>query len=196
MSRKEPLQQRIILYLARTEPQTINETAKRISKDYKSSWTAFNKLSKKGLVKKVKKKYYRGNQYPYFWLTEVGILQAIDQGADPEHLLDQTCKIYPQNKNLQFFIQSVSVFGEEIADEFGGDILGNPDEVETSIIGLISTELMNLAIHTLEIREPYRQEQMTRFKVLLNRYPELHAHLISQLEQYAEEFKRLANLLR
>jgi hypothetical protein len=46
------------------KPHTINETAKGISKDYKSSWIAFKKLEKKGLIKKAKRKYRLGNVSP------------------------------------------------------------------------------------------------------------------------------------
>ena len=42
-----PLQKRILLCLAKSHPQTINETVKAIKGHYKSSWTAFNSLEKK-----------------------------------------------------------------------------------------------------------------------------------------------------
>jgi hypothetical protein len=186
MSKKEPLQRRIILHLAQTRPQTINETAKGTSKDYKSSWIAFKKLEKKGLIKNVQKKYYMGNQYPCFWLTEIGILHALYESANPEHLLNQTLKVYPQNKNLQFFIETVPIFGKFIANIFGEDISGNPDEVETHLIKFLSTFLV----------DPYTQEQITKLKALLKKYPELCQHLLNELEQYAEELKKTVNLLQ
>jgi hypothetical protein len=194
MSTKEPLQKCIILYLARTRPQTVNETAKGTSKDYKSSWVAFQKLEKKSLVKKVDKKYYLGNEYPYFWLTEIGILHALNEGANPEHLLNQTLKIYPQNRNLQFFIETVPIFGKGIANEFGNDILGNPEEVETRLIQLLSTYLMSDTIDTPKMQDA--QEQITKFRTSLKKYPELYRRLPNELKQYAEELKKIANLLQ
>lgn len=194
MSTKEPLQKGIILYLARTKPQTINETAKGISKDYKSSWIAFQKLEKKKLVKKVDKKFYLRNEYPCFWLTEMGILHALDECADPEHLLNQTLTIYPQNRNLQFFIETVPIFGKEVADIFGSDILGNPEEVEKNLVRLLFTCLMNTINDAPKTQNA--QEPITKLRVLLKKYPELHQRLPSELKKYAKELKKIANLLQ
>lgn len=194
MSTKEPLQRCIILYLAQTEPQTINKTAKEISKDYKSSWVAFQKLEKKNLITKVGKKYHKRSGYPCFWLTETGILHALDEGANPEHLLNQTITIYPQNTNLQFFIETVPIFGKEIADMFSSDILGNPEKVETNLIQLLSAYLMDSINHPLTMQNA--QEQITKLRTLLKKYPKLSQHLPNELKQYAEELKKLANLLK
>lgn len=196
MSRKEPLQRCIIMYLTRTEPQTIRQIAKGISKDYKSSWVAFKKLKRKDLVKKVGKKYHQRSQYPTFWLTEMGILQALGEGANPEHLLNQTLEVYPQNRNLQFFIEAALIFGGGIAYIFGSDILGDPEEVETNLIEFLSTELINIINHMPETQEPHAQEQITKFRALLKRYPELYRRLPNELEQYAEELKKLAHVLQ
>ena len=193
MSRNEPLQRCIILHLAQTKPQTINETAKGISKDYKSSWIAFKKLEKKGLVKEVNKKYYRGNQFSYFWLTEIGILQALNEDADPKHLLNQTLEIYPQNRYLQFFIEATLIFGTVIVTELGEDILGDPEKVETSLISCLSANLMSLAS---EIQNPIVQKQIAKLRILLKKYPELHRRLPDELEQYAEQLRKIAIVLR
>jgi hypothetical protein len=193
MSTKEPLQKGIIIYLAQTKPQTINETARRISKDYKSSWIAFQKLQEKNLIKEVDKKYYRHNEYPLFWLTEIGILHALNEGAYPKHLLNQTLTIYPQNRNLQFFIETVPIFGKGITHEFGTDILGNPEKVEANLIACLVGNLIN----TINL-EPKKkaQEQIIKFKALLKKYPEFHQHLPNKLKQDAKELEKLANLLQ
>jgi hypothetical protein len=196
MLAKSPLQRCIILYLARTKPQTVNETAKGILKDYKSSWIAFQKLEKKNLIKEVEKKQYRGNEYPYFWLTEMGISHALYEGANPEHLLNQTRAIYPQNRNLQFFIETVPIFGKEIADEFGSDILGKPKEVETNLIELLTSELINIISLPPRLRKQNAQEQIAKLRVLLKKYPEFYQRLPNKLKHYAEGFKKLANLLQ
>lgn len=60
-----PLQKRIVLYLARSEPQTINETMKALNGSYKSFWVAFDSLDKKQMIKKIDTKFYRGQEYPF-----------------------------------------------------------------------------------------------------------------------------------
>jgi hypothetical protein len=47
-----PLQKKIVLHLAKSEPQTINETVTSIDGHYKSSWIAFNKLEEKQIIKR------------------------------------------------------------------------------------------------------------------------------------------------
>jgi predicted transcriptional regulator len=65
-----PLQNRIMLYLARNEPQAINETVEGCKGHCKSLWIALNALEQKGLIKKADLKTYRNREYPRFWLTQ------------------------------------------------------------------------------------------------------------------------------
>jgi len=108
-----PLQKRIILYLAQSEPQTINETKKGIRGHYKSSWIAFNALGQKGLVKKTDVKIYRNREYPRFWLTQGGIFVALVEGANAGNLLQRTVKVYPDEKTLQCCLELSPLLGLE-----------------------------------------------------------------------------------
>ena len=99
MSRREsegnnslhPLQKAIVLSLSKHGPQTMNKTVKKMNKQsYKPSHTAFKSLEKKGILTKVRTKLYHGNQFPEFWLTPVGILTALIEGASATDLLTQT----------------------------------------------------------------------------------------------------------
>lgn len=108
-----PLQKRIILHLAKNGAQTINKTAKGLKKQYKSSWTAFNTLEQKGLIKKTDLWTYRNRKYPLFWLTQAGIFVALVEGADAPNLLQRTLKNYPNDKTLQCCLELSPLLGLE-----------------------------------------------------------------------------------
>jgi hypothetical protein len=107
------LQKRIILHLAKNEPQTINETVKSLTGSYKSFWVAFNKLKNKQIIKKIDVKPYRGQEYPRFWLTSAGVLVALFGGISFKVLLEKTFKIYPNDRNLQIILELSPIFGIE-----------------------------------------------------------------------------------
>jgi len=106
-----PLQKRIILHLAKNGAQTINKTAKGLKGHYKSSWTAFNSLEQKGLIKKTDLKIYRNRKYPRFWLTQGGIFVALVEGANAANLLQRTIKTYPNDKTLQCCLELSPLLG-------------------------------------------------------------------------------------
>ena len=108
-----PLQRRIILHLAKNDPQTINETKKGLKGHYKSTWIAFNVLKQKGLIKKTNVKIYRNREYPRFWLTQGGIFVALVEGADADDLLQRTAKAYPNEKTLQCCLELSPLLGLE-----------------------------------------------------------------------------------
>jgi len=108
-----PLQKRIILHLAKNGAQTINKTAKGLKGHYKSSWTAFNALEQKGLIKQTDLWIYRNREYPLFWLTQGGIFVALVEGADAANLLQRTLKSYPNDKTLQCCLELSPLLGLE-----------------------------------------------------------------------------------
>jgi hypothetical protein len=193
MSKQAPLQRRIILHLAQNQPQTKNEIAKGIKSDYKSSWIALRKLGKKGLIKTAKTKPYKGNLYPCFWLTELGISLALYEGANPELLLKQTLKTYSENKVMQFLIEAVPIFGEGIASTLGEDILDK--DAEGKLVSMLSAELLPTFSPASQVRREFDFEQLKRFKALLKKYPELYQRLTVELRQIADNLKTLSNLL-
>jgi hypothetical protein len=109
-----PLQKKIALHLAKSEPQTINETVTALKGSYKSSWLAFNKLEEKQIITKIDTKSYRGREYPRFWLTPAGVLIALFEGISFDVLLERTLKMYPDDKNIQILLELSPVFGTEV----------------------------------------------------------------------------------
>ena len=118
MSRKNEslplLQKKIIIHLAENGPQTINETVSKIEHHYKPTWIAFQSLERKGLIKKVNVKLYRGREYPQFWLSEEGIVLAFIEGVFKNALFKKAKEIYPDNKNLHAFLDFASIFNSEV----------------------------------------------------------------------------------
>ena len=108
------LQKLIVLHLARNKPQTMNETAKTISKHYKPTWIAFKSLERKQLIKKTAIKSHAGREYPSYWLTDEGIIMALMEGANPDKLLKQTKIVYPNAKTTHCFLETAPLINPEI----------------------------------------------------------------------------------
>ena len=108
-----PLQKRIILHLAKSGAQTINETVGGLKGHYKSSHTAFKVLEEKKLIKKTEMKTYRKREFPRHWLTQAGIFFALVEGADAHILLERTIKTYPDDKTLQGIVEISPLTGLE-----------------------------------------------------------------------------------
>ena len=109
------LQKRIVLHLAETEPKTMNETAKAISKQYRPTWTAFKSLAKKNLIEKTSLiKKHRRQEYPRYWLTDKGIAMALLEGSNPDKLLRQTKILYPNAENTHFFLEIAPLIHPEV----------------------------------------------------------------------------------
>ena len=189
-----PLQKRIILYLVKHEPQTINEinsginpTPRNKSLYYKSTWTAFKALKKKGMTKEVALKKYRGNEYPCFWLTDLGVFTALVEGADTQDLLEKTIKTYPNNKILQCCL-AIAPF---IDIEFYGIALSailNKGKLEQSDL----TTLM-----VTQAQKDSSIEQVKQFLGILKKYlpPEEYKKLDKQIKQYADLLKKIGEMM-
>ena len=180
-----PLQKRIILYLAQSKPQTINETKKGISGHYKSSWIAFNVLKKKGLIKKITSKDYRGRQYPRFWLTELGIILALHEGAKQEVLLRTTLENYPENKNLQFIIEAVPILGKHAFKILYLAVLTKGEIEQRDITSLFATQM----------QEKLTPKQVRQFITILKKYPEPYQQCVDYVNQIHKNLKELSDLL-
>ena len=109
------LQKTIVLHLAETEPKTMNETAKAISKQYRPTWTAFKSLAKKNLITETRlRKFYRRQKYPRYWLTDKGMVMALMESANPDKLLKQTKILYPNAENTHFFLEIAPLIHPEV----------------------------------------------------------------------------------
>jgi hypothetical protein len=185
-----PLQKRIILYLAKHEPQTINETVKGIrscqyKSSYKSSWTAFNSLEKKGLIKKTDVKTYRGREYPRFWLSSAGVFVALVEGASAQDLLEKTIKAYPNDKVLQCCLELAPFTGIEGYRVALSAILskGKFEQSDATIMMLTQME-KDLSI-----------KQFKQFLEVLKRYPKEYEKMKKQVEQFNESLDKIEEMI-
>lgn len=71
-------------------------------------------LKMKKLTKETDVKTYRGREYPQFWLTDNGVLIALAEGANPDHLLELTKQIYPDNQTLACYLEVLSKMNPDI----------------------------------------------------------------------------------
>jgi predicted transcriptional regulator len=108
------LQKSIVLYLAETEPQTINQTAKAISKGYRPTWTAFNSLENKKIIIKTGNKNYRNQDFPCYWLTDEGMIMSLMEGSDANKLLERTKILYPNADAAHIFLEVIPMFDPQI----------------------------------------------------------------------------------
>jgi hypothetical protein len=131
-----PLQKRIILSLAKSDPQTINQLVKTMEGSYKSYWTALESLKEKKLVQAVDSKTYRGREYPQFWLSSTGVLLTLFEGESPENLLEKTLRIYPEDVYLQAILEVAPILGTE-AFEVAFQIVLAKGKIESTDLPMI-----------------------------------------------------------
>jgi hypothetical protein len=180
-----PLQRTIVLHLAKTGPQTINETVKKIKHSYKPSWTAFNSLEEKGFVKKGKTKEYRGNEYPLYWLTDGGVIMALIEGVSPIDLLAKTKEVYPNNQNLQYSLEMAPHLNQDIfrilLTAFYSKGKLEPIDLETMFVTQMETD------NTLE--------EVVRTVETMKKYPKEYKHFKEGLSRMQENLNKLAKIL-
>ena len=135
-----PLQRDMLLYLAKEGSQTKNKIALGVSRSYKPTWTAFNSLKEKKLIKETDVKTWRGREYPQFWLTDNGVLIALAEGANPDRLLELTKQIYPKNQTLACYLEVLSKMSLHII-KIAYSALESKGKLEpTDVINIILTE--------------------------------------------------------
>ena len=159
-----PLQRLIILHLAKTNPQTIHETMKKLNKSYKPTWSAFKSLEKKKLIYQIGDKEHRGNKYPTFWLTDEGIMDALIEEAKWDHLL-KTCKnLFPDEELLHCLVEISQYLNPEIL-RLARNVVKNKQKLNSEVIAYIlmsnasfETDMNNIA-SILKILKKYPEEQ-------------------------------------
>jgi hypothetical protein len=188
-----PLQKRIILYLAKHEPQTINKINSKIRPPtrnkslYKSTWTAMKALKGKGMTKEVTLVEYRGNEYPCFWLTDLGVFTALVEGADAQDLLEKTIKTYPNNKILQCCLAIARFIDIKFYRIALSAILNKGKLEQSDLITLMVTQA----------QKDSSIEQFKQFLDILKKYlpPEEYKKLDKQINQYADLFKKIGEMM-
>jgi hypothetical protein len=180
-----PLQKRIILHLAKNDAQTINMTAKGIKKQYKSSWTAFNTLKQKGLIKKTDLKIHRNREYPLFWLTKEGIFVALVEGADATNLLQRTLKIYPNDKTLQCCLELSPLLGLE-GFKIGLSAIQDKGKLDDSD---------KMKIILAHAQKDVSVKQFRKLIEILKKYPKEYYRTKKNLSQTIKDLTKLQSLI-
>jgi hypothetical protein len=181
-----PLQKRIFLCLAKTHPQTINETKDAISGHYKSTWTAFNSLEDKGIITKMGVKTYRGNEYPCFWLTPAGVFIALVEDIKPSALLTKTIEFYAENKTLQCIVEVATVLGTDMYRIAYPSILGK---------GILEKDDIALMFAT-QLQKELSLKQIKDLISIMRKYPEQFGDFKDQRTQMLENLKKVELFLK
>ena len=180
-----PLQRSILLYLATSDPQTKNATAKAINGHYRSSWTAFTALKEKGLITENGLKTHHGRDFPRFWLTELGLLIALHEGAKPEIVLRKTIQMYPENRGLHFLVEAIPILDPNVLDSAYIALLDNRQiELSDKISVLFAQAQIGLS-----------SDQKKRFNAVLKRYPEVNQLTADFVQNLQKNLKELSDTL-
>jgi hypothetical protein len=180
-----PLQRTILLRLAISEPQTINETANAINGHYRSSWNAFNALKEKGLIKETGQKTHHGRDFPRYWLTELGIFIALREGAKSDAILRKTVQMYPEEKRLHFIVEIIPILDPNVLDPAYLALLENRQ------IGLSD----KISIIFAQAQIGLSKDQMKRFNTVLRKYPEINQLTKDFLKNLRKNLEELSNTL-
>jgi len=187
-----PLQERVILCLAKRGLQTKNEINSNIPKlglaprsHYKPTWVALDSLSQKGLVEEVGVKEYRGRKYPRFWLTDEGVLIALIQGADSNHLLALASRVYPENKILSYFLEIAPKLDPRIF-RIGYSALKNKGKLEPADL---------IAIFVTQMETQIQHKALAETLAVLKRYPKQHRLFKEKVDKMIENLTRVKDIL-
>ena len=177
-----PLQKKILLFFAVTRPQTIREAVTEMKGNYRSSWEAFKELKKKNLIEPIRQKFYRGRIFPRFWLTERGVILALSKKTNPEILLRKTQEIYPENRNLQFLIETIPLLGENAYHMLYLSVVTNGEIKERDLIPIFA------------MQRKLSKEENKKFKSILKRYPERYNQTKDAIKRASQNLKDLSDM--
>lgn len=180
-----PLQRLIILHLSKTGPQTMNKTSISIKHGYKPSLNAFKSLQQKGLLKKIRTTTYKRREFSEIWLTELGIVAAVVEGALQSDLLTNSKEVYPNNHNLQFFLTMIYA--------------GNPNIARiifTAFMNKGKLENIDLAmIFVTQMESNNTLEQLSQALQTYRKYPKEYKHLKEQLSNIQKNLSKLTKTI-
>jgi hypothetical protein len=178
------LQKMIVLHLSENDPQTMHKTAQTISKHYKPTWTAFKSLETKKLIKKTSIKEHAGRKYPSYWLTDEGIIMALMEGANSNKLLKQAKTLYPENKNVHWFLEIAPLFDPQVIKMAHSSLKGKDKLGVREIITLyLSQPSVAMDLKTAKKLTAILKKYPDEYKILKNAVKEM----INQLNQLIAE---------
>jgi hypothetical protein len=176
-----PLQRLVVLHLAKSEPQTINETVKKISKSYKPTWSAFNSLEKKKLIWKADIKEYRNREYPLFWLTDEGIITAMLEGAKRPLLLEKSERLFPDAKIVHCFLEVIQHMNPMVI-QLARNIVKNKGTMDF-------VDLMTILVSDTTFESD--METMKNIVAVLKKYPEEYEQAKMIIQQMVDKLNQL-----
>jgi hypothetical protein len=157
-----PLQKKILKYLSKSDPLTINETTKALKCHYKSTWNAFHGLEQKNLIKVVGNKLYQGKEFPRYWVSGNGAFVALCEGAKADKLILKVKEIYPDDRSLHYVLEATSIVGTD-SFEIGYNALVNNGKLNKEDVVKM---LLNQVLQSIS------EENIAKFLELLGNYPE------------------------
>jgi hypothetical protein len=176
------LQKRIILNLAKNEPQNVYETMSALKGSYHATWNAFSSLQKKKLIRVVYRKMRRGKNSPHYWLTDEGIMTAVMEDANSAaKLLATTKRLFPDNKTAHLFL--------EIATSF------HPEVMKIALASVKAKHKLGLAeILMLYLAQPEiagSEQALEKFTDTLEKYPDEYSRLKTAAQLMIETLSKL-----
>ena len=175
----------IVLNLARNKPQTKRETAKAISKHYKSTWDAYKRLEEKKLIQPASTKPYNTIDYPRYWLTDEGIMRALIEGAKPERMLKQVKILYPDAKPTHVFLTIAQFVHSEVLKMVYSSVKGK------NKIGLREILIVFLSQPSIAMDDDAAKKIATALK----EYPEEYALIREKLEEMKNQLERVKSTI-
>jgi hypothetical protein len=176
-----PLQRAIVHYFAKNEPKTINETVTALKKSYKPTWTAFESLQKKRMIIKTTSKSYRGQEYPRFWLTDKGIITALEDGAKTNIIDEIIQEIYPDAEVAHLFLEIVPFFDPEVIGIAKAYARGE----ENLDFAQVAQVILSGAVSGMEV------EDAKKVSLILKKYPMHYFAFKMIIEQMIKQLKYL-----
>lgn len=127
-------------------------------------------------------KHHR-KKHEYFWVTELGIIIALAEGAGTANLLRKTKKYYHEDTDLQFMIETSFVFGTGTYKATYLTFLNKRKLEPNDIATIMATQIMAM-------QKELTPEKRERLIGILERYPEQHQQLIDITNQIQEKLDK------
>lgn len=183
--KSEDLDKLIILILANIEPQTKRKIAKTIHKDYKQTWNSLERLEKNKLIKQATTTTINNTLYPQYWLTDEGIINALIIGVNPNKLLEQAKKTYPENKNIHCFLEIAPLFDPQVI-KITSYSVKKKDKLGFREIMMLFLSQPSIAMDS---------ETAKKLTTTLKKYPDAHNTLKNAVQVMIDQLKQLQTSL-
>ena len=178
-----PLQKRVFVYLAESEPQTIREISKGVKADYSATHRAFKKLESKKMLQVVAQKTYNNNEYGRYWISEVGAYVALCEGVKSSKLLQRALRFYPENQNLHCLLEVSPILGIKGFDVACLALL-NKGKIEQKDIS---------AVITAQMQDKISVEDANKIVEIIKKYPSIYVSFDAEMQRRNrnyEEFRK------